>query len=470
MAHEPSITFFGAARNVTGSRTLLHVDTTKVLVDCGLYQERGLAVRNWDRFPVNPSEIDSVVLTHAHLDHSGYLPRLVADGFRGPIYCTGATAEVTQIILEDSARIQEEDAAYKRRRHQREHRAGPYPEVPLYNVDDARAAIDQLTPLEYGHVAKLGRQLTASLHDAGHILGSSTARFELGRGEDRRTVVFSGDLGRRDGLLLHDPEAHDQADYVVIESTYGDRTHPPRVDAAPQIARIINETVERGGNVLIPSFAVERAQDLLFMLKTLIAERKIPNLLCFVDSPMATDVTRVFEHWPELLDPELHHMLEEGDSPFRFPGLTFVRGADESKAINRIHGSVLIIAGAGMCNGGRIKHHLFNRISDPNSSVVFVGYQAHGTLGRTIVDGENPVRILGQQHEVNARIEIVEAMSSHADRNGLTRWLDELDTPPRKVFVIHGEEEAAVAFTEHLSTERGLDAAAPEFGDHFTFD
>ena len=383
------------------------------------------------------------------------------------MYCTAATAEIAQIILEDSARIQEEDAAFKRRRHQRERRRGPHPEVPLYTVEQARAAIDQLEPIDYGRPVKLGRQVDAVFQNAGHILGSATVKIEFGSGVQRRSVVFSGDLGREAGSLLRDPLTYDQADYVVIESTYGNRSHPPQPDAAEQIARVINDTVDRGGNVLIPSFAVERAQDLLYALKTLLAEKRIPHLLFFVDSPMASDVTQVFEDFPELLDRELADMLTAGDSPFRFPGLTFVRATDDSKAINHIRGTVVIIAGSGMCTGGRIKHHLSNRISDPRSSVIFVGYQAGGTLGRSIVDGAPSVRILGQEHDVNAHIEVIDGLSAHAGREELHRWLDALKEPPRKVFVVHGEENAALDFVEQVNAKEQWDAVAPTYGEQF---
>jgi metallo-beta-lactamase family protein len=462
MASTPTITFLGAARNVTGSRFLLSDDRTRILVDCGLYQERDLTARNWEQFPVDPSTLDAVMLTHAHLDHSGYLPRLVADGFRGSVYCTAATADLVQILLEDSARIQTEDAAFKKRRHQRENRKGKFPEVPLYTVDDAVNAISSLSPVEYGESVQVGA-FSASFADAGHILGSATLRVEF----DGRSIIFSGDLGRVAGPLLHDPESYAEADYVVIESTYGDRKHGSSETASNVIAETINETVKRHGNVLIPSFAVERAQDLLFMLRGMVEAKQIPHLVFFVDSPMATDVTKVFERYPDLLDGELADMLNDGDSPFRFPGLTFVKTVDESKAINNIHGTAVIIAGSGMCTGGRIKHHLVNNLEDPNSVVLFIGYQARGTLGRLLVDGITNVRIQGQPHEVRARIVQVDGMSAHADTNGLQLWLNQLKQAPKKIFVVHGEEESALAFAQTLVDTHGWDAVAPGYGNSF---
>lgn len=458
----PTITFLGATRNVTGSRFLLADDTTRILIDCGLYQEREFTPRNWDRFPVDPSTLDAVLLTHAHLDHSGYLPRLIADGFRGSVYCTEATADLVSILLEDSARIQTEDAAFKKRRHQRERRKGQHPEIPLYTVDDAFNAISQLSPVTYGDTVRIGA-FAATFADAGHILGSATLKIEF----NDRSIVFSGDLGRVAGPLLHDPHPYAHADYVVIESTYGDREHGKTENAADVIARTINETVKNRGNVLIPSFAVERAQDLLYMLRGMVESKRIPHLVFFVDSPMATDVTKVFERYPELLDNELSDLLNDGDSPFRFPGLNFTKTVDDSKAINNIHGTAVIIAGSGMCTGGRIKHHLVNNIEDPNSAVLFIGYQARGTLGRLLVDGAASVRIQGRPHDVRARIVQVDGMSAHADVHGLQHWLDQLQHPPTKTFVVHGEEEAALAFAQQLVDDHGWDAVAPQYGESF---
>lgn len=406
--------------------------------------------------------MDAVFLTHAHLDHSGYLPRLVGDGFRGSVYCTEATADLVRILLEDSARIQTEDAAFKRRRHQREQREGAHADVPLYTVDDAFNAVNQLSPVQYGENVQIG-EFSATFADAGHILGSATLRVEV----NGKSIVFSGDLGRMADTLLHDPEPYDEADYVVIESTYGDRKHQLPENAFDAIAKSINETVKRRGNVLIPSFAVERAQNLLYMLRTMVQSRLIPHLVFFVDSPMATDVTKVFERYPELLDDELSDLLNDGDSPFRFPGLTFVKTVDELKAINNIHGTAVIIAGSGMCTGGRIKHHLVNNIEDPNSTVLFIGYQARGTLGRSLVEGKENVRIQGQPHDVRARIVQVDGMSAPADINGLQLWLNQLKRAPKKVFVVHGEEESALSFAQTLVATHGWDAVAPEYGNTF---
>lgn len=459
----PTLTFLGAAESVTGSRFLLEANGVRLLVDCGLYQEREFAGRNWDPFPIDPNTIDAVLLTHAHLDHSGYLPKLVRDGFQGPIYCTAATAELVQILLEDSAHIQEEDAAFKKRRHQRERRRGAHPEVPLYTVADALAVTNQLNIATYGESVELHNGVRATFWDAGHIVGSASVEvwFPLD-GADVR-VVFSGDLGRRNRPIVHDPDTYKHADYVVMESTYGDRLHPPAESAANRLAAIINETFKKGGKLLIPAFAVERAQEVLYHLAEVSAAGLVKNLKVFMDSPMATDVTKVFERHPEFLDPPMADMLNRGESPFRFPGLSMVQTVEQSKAIKDMDHPVVVIAGAGMCTGGRIKHHLVNHISDPRTTVLFVGYQAQGTLGRQIVDGKESVRIHGQMHDVNARIEVMADFSAHADRDGLLRWVSSVDVPPKRVFVVHGEREVSANFAALVQQQAGWKTTVPHY-------
>lgn len=463
--HPVSIRFLGGAGNVTGSRFLVQAEGARVLVDCGMYQERKFAKRNWDPFPVPPDSIDAVVLTHAHLDHCGYLPRLVHDGFRGRIYSTQATAEITRIILEDSARIQQEDAAYKKKRHRREGRKGPHPEIALYTLDDVKETLPLFTAVPYRRRISISDALSFELRDAGHILGSATVKVEAGLKGHKRSVVFSGDMGRPDRPLLLEPERYRQADYVVVESTYGDRLHKAGNDIEGQLADAINETVERGGNVIVPSFAVERAQELLYYLKRLMDSKRIPRLLTFLDSPMAQDVTGIFGNHADLLSTDLADLFRSGDSPFNFPGLHMVRSVDESKSINGLRGTAIVIAGSGMCNGGRIKHHLINNIGRPDSTVLFVGYQAQGTLGREIVNGRNPVRILGDYRDVRAKIVEIDGLSAHADRNELMHWLSSIENPPRTVFVVHGEADASQAFSEHISTKTGWKTVVPEYDD-----
>lgn len=460
---EIKLSFMGAAQNVTGSRYLLETNGTRLLVDCGLYQERDLRGRNWDPFFVPPESIDAVLLTHAHLDHCGLLPKFVREGFEGSIYCTAATAEIAKIVLLDSAHIQEEDAEYKRKRHEREGRTGPYPVVPLYTKEDAESVIPLFQPLSYEKTVEVGEGIEASFHDAGHILGASMIRVKVKKNGDQRTIIFSGDIGQWDRPILRDPTVFEEADYVLVESTYGDRVHDDREEIDNQLFEVINSTQKAGGNIAIPSFAVERSQEVLYHLNELLVEDRIPRLKVFVDSPMAINVTEVFEHHPELFDEEMMDLIRRRESPFDFPGLQMTRTTKESKAINHIKGTVIIIAGAGMCTGGRIKHHLVNNISKPESTILFVGYQAVGTLGRKIVNGAKEVRILGETHPVKANIIQIHGFSAHADRDDLYRWLSGLRTPPKHVFVTHGEPESAKHFSEFVREKTGWETSVPDY-------
>ena len=457
--------FMGAAQNVTGSRYVLETAEATVLVDCGLYQERELRERNWAPFAVPPQSIDAVVLTHAHLDHCGLLPKLVREGFRGPVYCTAATAEIAKIVLLDSAKIQEEDAEFKRRRHRREGRKGTHPEIPLYTVEDAERALPLLSPVRYEEKVDVAKGVEAIFHDAGHILGASAVSVRATDGSMTRTVLFSGDVGRWDRPILRDPTSVEEADYVVVESTYGDRLHGETDDIGGQLAEVVNSTWEAGGNVVIPSFAIGRTQEVLYYLNELLLKNTIPHLMAFVDSPMAIRVTGVFRSHPELFDEEMTELLRHRESPFDFPGLKLVRTVPESKAINHIRGTAIIIAGSGMCTGGRIKHHLVANISRPESTVLFVGYQAFGTLGRQIVDGAKKIRIQGKEHPVRAGIAQISGFSAHADRDELLRWLGGLKKPPRHVFVTHGEPEAAKSFAALLRERNGWQTSVPAYQD-----
>jgi metallo-beta-lactamase family protein len=458
------LTFLGAAQNVTGSQYLIQFNNVSFLVDCGLYQERELKGRNWQPFLFPPENLDAVLLTHAHLDHCGLLPKLAREGFRGSIYCTAATAEIAEIILLDAGKLQQEDADFKRRRHEREGRKAPYPEIPLYTTDDAKASFPLFVPVGYGETVKVGKGVEASFHDAGHVLGSSMVRVRIHQDEER-IILFSGDIGGWGKPILQDPTLFEEADYVLVESTYGDRLLEGLENVANEFAEIINTTVKAGGNIVIPSFALERSQDILYYLNKFRLEGRIPHLKVFVDSPMAVSVTGVFEHHAELFDEEMRELLRQGRSPFDFPDLNLVRTVDESKAINYIAGSVIIIAGSGMCTGGRIKHHLVTNISRPESTIVFVGYQAVGTLGRQIVDGAKEVRILGQYYPVRARVVQLNGFSAHADRNQLLKWLSSLKRPPRRVFVTHGEPSAAQNFALLVRDKNGYDTVVPKYQD-----
>ncbi len=462
--------FYGAARNVTGSRYYLEANGNKFLIDCGLYQERFLKDRNWDPFPIPPDTLDAVLLTHAHIDHCGLLPKLVREGFRGRIYCTDATADIAKIMLTDSARLQEEDAQFKKKRHEKEGRKGAHPEVPLYTVKDAEACYPLFHPVPYGKTLRLADGIEAVFHDAGHVLGSSNLMLKVDRNGESRKILFSGDVGRRNRPILRDPTLFKEADYIIVESTYGDRLHEDGDKIADELAEVINSTVKAGGNIVVPSFALERSQEILYYMNELLAANRIPHIMVFFDSPMAVSITEIFEGHLELFDKEAKAIIRSGKSPFSFPGLTRVSTTDESKAINQISGSIMIIAGSGMCNGGRIKHHLVSNISRPESTILFVGYQAVGTLGRQIVDGATTVRILGKKYKVKAKIVQMNGFSAHADRDELLHWLSAIKNQPRGVFVVHGEEEVSTGFADYLKDKLGWNVSVPQYKDEVILD
>ena len=462
--------FLGAAQNVTGSRHLLEANGTRLLIDCGLYQERQFLARNWEPFAVPPESITAVLLTHAHLDHCGLLPKLVREGFKGKIYCTDATAEIARVILLDSAKLQEEDAEHKRKRHEKEGRKGPYPEEPLYTIKDAEACFPHFETVEYGQNLKIADGVEVTLCDAGHVLGSSMIRVDANVNGDKRTILFTGDLGRPGRPILPDPSIPEKVDYLVIESTYGDRVHCEACDVKRQIADVINVTRDRGGNIVVPAFALERSQEILFYIEELLFENAIPHLIVFLDSPMAAQITEIFKRYQNLFDEETRQLLKQNRSPFNLPGLKVTSTSEESKAINHIKGTVMIIAGSGMCTGGRIKHHLVNNISRKESTIMFVGYQAAGTLGRLIVDGAKQVRILGQKYKVKAKVVQINGLSAHADKNEMLAWLKKFKTSPKQIFLVHGEPESEQAFSSFLLEKTGWDVSVPEYDEQVVLD
>lgn len=457
------IQFLGAARQVTGSRYLVEVNGLNILVDCGLFQEREYLGRNWAPFPISPRKLDFVLLTHSHLDHAGLLPKLVHEGYQGKVITTTASVDLLQIVLEDSARIQEEDAAYKRKRHKKEGRKGPYPEVPLYTLKDAKACFPLMRGITYNEFVPLNEKVSVRFRDAGHILGAAMIEIKYWEGDQERILVFSGDIGQWDKPLVQDPSLYKKADYVVMESTYGDREHQQSGDVEQLLCDVINDTIKAGGNIVIPTFAIERAQELMYHLSRLVREDRIPYLMIFLDSPMAVDVTDVFRKHRNYLDEETLRLFHEKEPPFRFPGLKLVRSTWESKAINNIRGSCIIMAGSGMCTGGRIKHHLKQNISRSESTVLFVGYQAKGTLGRHIINGAEEVRIHGKWFPIRAKIQQLDGFSAHAGKSALLKWIGAVSPAPKQVFVTHGEKHAMAQLAHSMKQDLGLNVHVPEY-------
>ena len=459
------VQFLGASQQVTGSCYLVEAAGLRLLIDCGLYQERAYLERNWAPFPVLPESLDFVLLTHVHLDHSGLLPKLVREGFRNKILTTPASADLLPIVLLDSAQVQEEDAAQKKKRHQKEGRRSRHPEIPLYTAAEAEKVNTLVKGVPYEKRIALQKGISVRFREAGHILGSAMIELSAREGGRSFRVVFSGDLGQWSKPLIRNPEIFKQAQTVVLESTYGDRDHEDPADIETMLGRIIKETAAAGGNVVIPVFAVERAQEMMFHLSRLIRQGRVPRLPVFLDSPMATDVTDVFLRHPECLDEETISLFRSGKSPFQFAGLRYVRTQEGSRALNGLRRPAVIMAGSGMCTGGRIKHHLVHNVSRPESTILFVGYQAAGTLGRQIIARPPEVRIFGQPRPLKARVEQIHGFSGHADRTGLLSWLGHFQPPLPVLFLTHGEKEVALGLAGSLREEKGFDVSVPGYRD-----
>jgi metallo-beta-lactamase family protein len=458
------IQFLGANQQVTGSCYYLEIADLRLLIDCGLFQERAYLERNWAPLPLPPDSIDYLLLTHVHLDHSGLIPKLVREGFSRKILTTSASADLLPIVLLDAARIQEEDAAYKRKRHQKEGRRGRYPEIPLYTGAEASRVSSFVNPVSYEKAIPLNNRVSAWFHEAGHILGSAMIELTIREKNRPLKIIFTGDIGQWNKPLIRDPFVFEQADVVIMESTYGDRNHEDPADVETMLNETIKETVKAGGNIVVPVFAVERAQELMFYLSRLIRQNRIPRLPVFLDSPMAMDVTEVFKQHPECLDEETLELFRSSQSPFQFSGLRFARTQEESKAINSYRKSCIIMAGSGMCTGGRIKHHLVQNIARPESTILFVGYQAEGTLGRQILEGQPEVRIFGQLHRVQAKVKQIHSFSAHADRSGLFQWLDHFRSPLPLIFLTHGEKKVSLDLADSLKNQKRFDVSIPEYG------
>ncbi len=461
--------FLGAAQNVTGSRHLLIVDGIAILVDCGLYQERELQDRNWQKFPFDPKNIAAVFLTHAHLDHCGYLPKLVKEGFKGRIYCTPATADLAQLVLLDSGYIQEEDANLKRERHRQEGREGfPHKEEPLYTADDAKACVSLFTPISYDECINLGSKFQACFYNAGHVLGSAIIKVRVNTSHQGCTILFTGDLGRPNVPIIKEADIFEHADYILMESTYGDKEHGAMNNISEKMSEAIHYAYDHGGNVIIPSFALERAQEVLYYINNLRLEKKISYQRIFVDSPMASKITEVFKKYHCLFDEETAGLVQNGNSPFSLPGLCLVGQCEDSRNIHQLKESMIVIAGSGMCTGGRIKYHLTKTIQHSENIILFVGYQAKNTLGRQIVEGASEVRIYGQKYPVHAKVSKISGFSAHADRQELLQWLHNFKKPVKSLFAVHGEPETAIKFGKFIQENIGWNVQAPKYLEQVT--
>jgi len=460
-----TLTFLGATGTVTGSRYLLDTKGRKLLVDCGLFQ--GLKknrLKNWDPFPVPPKEIEKVLLTHAHIDHSGYIPRLCKQGFTGKIHCTHATNDLCEIMLRDSGHLQEEDARWANKKGFSRHK----PALPLYTVADAEKALQRFAPVHYGEDLFIAEGLRVKFKDAGHILGSAFVDIKVTNGGKPKRFLFSGDIGSPDRPILWDPVQVYEVDYLILESTYGDRLHTAgHKTRGEELARVINESVQRGGVLIIPAFAVGRTQELLFYIRELEEKNQIPTLPVYVDSPMAVRATSVFEKMKGYYDFRAKLLELEGREILRPKRLHCTKDVNESKALHNLEGPAIIISASGMLQGGRILHHLEHRISRPDNTVLFVGYQAEGTRGRAILEGKPEIKIHGQSVTVKAKIENISGFSAHADYNEILAWLMGFNRPPLKTFIVHGEPEASQALAARIKDLLGWDVVIPGLNESF---
>jgi metallo-beta-lactamase family protein len=461
------LTFLGAAGTVTGSRHLLEAEGKKMLIDCGMFQGRKEdRLRNWEPFPIPPEEINRVFLTHAHIDHTGWLPRLVKEGFSGPVHCTTTTHDLCKIMLKDSAHLQEEDAKWANKKGFSKHK----PALPLYTTEDADRALELFQPLYYGeeYYGDLP-QYRVKFKDAGHILGSSFIEFKKEDGPHTRKILFSGDFGRPRQPVLRTPQQVFNVDYLVLESTYGDRLHGNE-DTDGELVRIINEGSERGGVIIVPAFAVGRTQTLLYKIREFEERGLIPELQVFIDSPMAIETVNVFKH--HLEDMDLYARVEHmnGKELFRPKNLKICKTREESISINSVKNNAIIISSSGMLEGGRILHHLAERMTDPRNTILFSGYQAIGTRGRKIQEGGESVKIHGREVPVNAHVESVHGTSGHGDYNEILAWLMGFNKAPERIFIVHGEGEASESMAQKIRDKFGWDVVVPKLFDSYELD
>ena len=464
------ITFLGAAKTVTGSCYSIETKACRFLVDCGMFQGHSKEeALNEEPFPFNPSGLDFMLLTHAHIDHSGRIPKLFNEGFKGRIYATKATAELCAIMLPDSGHIQESENEWTNRKLER---AGLPPVKPLYTSQNAVDCVKLFEGMKYGEVLKIRDGIKVRFNDAGHILGSSIIELWVEEDGEETKIVFSGDLGNAGMPLLRDPAFIESADYLFMESTYGDRLHTDVGNKVDRFVDIITETLQMGGNIVIPSFAVGRTQEIIYELHNQREKygeklKTLWSVPVYIDSPLASSATQVFRNNLDCFDEEARMYIQNGDNPLDFPGLQFTQSLEESKALNNRKDSIVIISSSGMCEAGRIKHHLKHNLWRKESTILFVGYQAEGTLGRKLVEGAKKVKLFGEEISVNARIEMIEGFSGHADRDGLMNWLSRFRRKPRKVFIVHGEENVMNEFSALINEKCGLETIIPSKGEAF---
>ena len=471
-----NITFLGAAKTVTGSNFLVEAGGKKFLVDCGMYQGKAaLEMENSEEFLYDVNEIDFMLLTHAHIDHSGRIPKLYNEGYKGPIYAHRATVDLCSIMLPDSGHIQETEIEWKNRKRLR---AGLEPLPPLYTAEEAEKCLEIFKPVEYDTIIDVADSIQVRFNDAGHMLGSSILEIWVTENGKTEKIVFTGDLGNNDIPLLDSPTMIESADYLVMESTYGSRLHMRNDDKANMFLDIVSETLDHGGRVVIPSFAVGRTQEILYEIDKIKDnhkddeefQRKYQQLMktpVFVDSPLAISATEIFKKNTDLFEEEVQEKLKHGDHPLEFPGLQFTRTPDESKALNDTYYPSIIISASGMCDIGRIKHHLKHNLWNPSSTILFVGYQAPGTLGRTIVDGADKVKIFGEEISVNARVEYIEGYSGHADQEWLLNFVYSFINKPKHIFLVHGEEESEEVLKGLIEQNTEIPVTIPSFGEKY---
>lgn len=450
-----SLQFLGASGTVTGSKYLLTHKAGNYLIDCGLFQGlRELDDLNWERLPMNVGELNAVILTHAHIDHTGYLPRLIHNGYRGSVYASEATCALLNLLLPDSGFLQEEQAHYANKKGFTRYK----PAYPLYTQKQALRALESLVPHPLDHSFQVDEHLTLTLRSAGHVLGSAILECEL----DGLKIVFSGDLGRYDQEVMGSPTSVGEADVLLVESTYGNRLHGAE-PIEEQLAQVVNATVERNGVLLIPSFAVGRTQQILYFLRKLQDQNTIPNLPIAIDSPMATDATHIYCQFGDEHNLNVDLLMDDQMCPLHCPETQFVETVEESKQLNKASGPRVIISASGMCNGGRIVHHLKHRLPDPKNTVLFVGYQAQGTRGRALVEGKKEIKIHGNPVPVRAQIVSIDGLSAHGDRDELLRWLSNFQRSPQQVFIVHGEPQASQALQKHIQAQLGWKTHLPQY-------